>query len=181
VWEHSFGGCESTAAASGWGTVAKCRGGAKAKNRPVFTGETRMHGRQDAADAYQRDVESPRAFHHPALRKVGQEVGAFCETSTFRAAIRSGVPLPTRWTFASALLASAHGLFAALRPPGFACFQSPLIGRGTPSLIVSSVWKPGVEATPPAAPTRRQDAAHEYQWENRTGSQWCSARILCCF
>ena len=48
---------------------------------------------------------------------------------------RSGVPLPTRWTFPSAIVASAHCLSAALRHPGFACFQSSLVGRGTPSLV----------------------------------------------
>ena len=48
---------------------------------------------------------------------------------------RSGVSLPTRWTFPSAIVASAHCLSAALRHPGFACFQSSLAGRGTPSLV----------------------------------------------
>jgi hypothetical protein len=48
---------------------------------------------------------------------------------------RSGVPMSTRWTFTPALLASVHCTSAALRPPGFACFRSSLVGIGTPSLI----------------------------------------------
>jgi len=52
-----------------------------------------------------------------------------------------------RWTFTSAFLASAHCLSASLRPPGFACFQSSLVGIGTPSLILWFFWKPGAEAT----------------------------------
>ena len=69
------------------------------------------------------------AFPQSALGKVGQDARAF------RRASRSGVPLPARWTFASALVASAHCLDAALRPPGFACVQSSLADRGTPDLV----------------------------------------------
>jgi len=69
------------------------------------------------------------ALWRPAPRKVGQEARAFREAS------RSGVPVPTRWTFTSAIQASVHCLSAALRPPGCACFQSSLVGTGTPDLV----------------------------------------------
>jgi len=66
---------------------------------------------------------------------------------------REGVPLPTSWTFTAAIRAAAHCTCAALRPPGFACFRSPLAGRGTPSLVH---W-------PYLTATRRQEAANEHQ------------------
>jgi hypothetical protein len=44
--------------------------------------------------------------------------------------------VPSRWTFASALPASAHCVSAALRHPGSACSHSPLEGTGSPSLLL---------------------------------------------
>ena len=132
------------------------------------------------------------AFHQSALGKVGQDARAF------RRASRSGVPLPARWTFASALLASDHCLDAALRPPGFACFQSSLVGRGTPDLVdkdtkgkagsgsdrirstvAAALFVPLIHRLPPEAssfranaaafhPARRSDA--NGVWHGRCGS-----------
>gem|GEM_PF-2859966 len=80
-------------------------------------------------------------------RKAGQEARSFREASRSR----SGMPVPTRWTFTSAVLAAVHCPSAALRPPGFACFRSPLVGTGIPALVNNGCcWKPGTEVTGPA-------------------------------
>ena len=47
---------------------------------------------------------------------------------------RSGLPMPSRWTFVSALPASTLCVSAALRHPGYACSHSPLEGTGSPAL-----------------------------------------------
>ena len=84
------------------------------------------------------------------------------------------MPLPTRWTFASALPASAHCPDASLRPPGFARFQSPLVGRDTPDLLkrgpdigtrggIGRTGKTFDDLDTRYIPIRRQDAAREHQ------------------
>jgi len=45
---------------------------------------------------------------------------------------RSGLPVPLRRTFVSALPASTHCMSAALRHRGFACSHSPAPGHGQP-------------------------------------------------
>ena len=49
--------------------------------------------------------------------------------------------MPPRLTFTSAIVASVHCPSAALRHPGFACFQSTLEGTGTPSLVQHGVTR----------------------------------------
>jgi len=51
---------------------------------------------------------------------------------------RSGLPMPSRWTFVSALQASTLCMSAALRHPGYACSHSLLKGTGSPSLSSDS-------------------------------------------
>ena len=50
-----------------------------------------------------------------------------------RSVMGSGLPMPSRRTFVSALQASTHCMSAALRHPGCACSHSPLEGTGSPS------------------------------------------------
>ena len=101
-----------------------------------------------------------------------------------------GYPCPLARRSRRPSLAAVHCPFAALRPPGFACFRSSLEGTGTPSLVhragpqQRTVWqrdftatgrkapatKPEAQAegthvfgTPKRTATRRQNAANEHQ------------------
>ena len=70
---------------------------------------------------------------HPSAPGKADRMSAFSAKEA--SCGRSGLPVPSRWTFTQALLAFVHCTSAALRPPGFACFRSSLVGTGTPSLV----------------------------------------------
>ena len=92
------------------------------------------------------------ALWRSAPGKPGTTPGLYREASSFGvASSRSGIPVPTRWTFTSAFLASVHCPSASLRHSGFACFRSPLMGTGIPALVNNGCCrKPGAELTGPA-------------------------------
>jgi len=91
-------------------------------------------------------------------------------------AIRSGVPMPSRWTFASAVRASAHCPAAALSPSGLRLRPEPARGHGhpvagQPCCLSGSRERQRpdrqyacccVSSTLPTA-SRRQDAANQHQ------------------
>ena len=97
------------------------------------------------------------AFYSAAQGKSGRmpELSVKHDVGVFREASRSGQPVPSRLTFASAVQASAHCMSAALCHPGFACGHSTLEGTGCPSLVSDQLDA--------QRPTRRQDVANKHQ------------------
>ena len=112
--------------------------------------------RQDVANDHQLNDEN-LGFSSFSPRKGRQDVG------TFREASRSWLPLPSRWTFTSAIQAAVHCTSAALRHPGFACFRSSLEDTGSPSLACGVTAFDAASSAVNEPANRRQDVANDHQ------------------